>query len=93
MKLSVAAIKALGFVYKDNKGIDYSKYGSIKLSGELIFEYTYVLKNVSNIIINTLMFDYLEHLGYVESTKCEGSIIQVILNQKYFDDLENKQEI
>ena len=93
MKLSVAATQALGFVYKENKGIDYSKYGSIKISGELIFKYTYILESVGGAIISSLMFDYLKHLGYVERTTCEGGIIRVFLNTKYFRDLENKQEI
>ena len=45
MKLSLVAVHALSFVYKDNKGIDYSKYSSsIKVSGDFIFEYTYMLK-------------------------------------------------
>lgn len=52
-----------------------------------------MLKNVGNCIISTLMFKYLRSLGYVETTECVGNVIQVILNQKYFNDLENKQEI
>lgn len=93
MKLSLLAIQALGFVYKENKGIDYSKYRSIKLNAEPIFTYTYILANVGMLHIGSLVFDYMKRLGYIQYTECEGSIIKVFLNQKYFDDLENKQEI
>lgn len=92
MALSLAAVKCLDFVYKDYK-IGYNKYGSIKLNAEPIVTYTYILANVSMLVISTIMFEYLTRLGYVEYTKCEGSIIKVFLNQKYFDDLKNKQEI
>lgn len=91
MKLSLAATQALGFVYKESKGIDYSKYSSIKLNAEPIF--TYILANVGMLHIGSLVFDYMKRLGYIQYTECEGSIIKVFLNQKYFDDLENKQEI
>lgn len=93
MKLSLAATQALGFVYKESKGIDYSKYRSIKLNTEPIFTYTYILANVGMLHIGSLVFDYMKRLGYIQYTECEGSIIKVFLNQKYFDDLENKQEI
>ena len=93
MKLSLAVVKALGFVYKDNSSIDYSKYYGPKIKVLPTLEYVYILDNVSNLVIGSLMFKFLQSSGYVEYTKCEGSIIRVTLNQKYFYDLENKQEI
>ena len=93
MKLSLVAIQDLGFVYKENKGIDYSKYYGPKIKVLPTLEYVYILDNVSNLVIGSLMFKFLQSSGYVEYTECEGSIIRVTLNQKYFDDLENKQEI
>lgn len=92
MKLSIASVKALGFVYKEHK-IDYNKYGSIKLNAEPIWTYTYILANAGMVVVNALMFDYIKRLGYVEYTECADGIIKVFLNKKYFRDLSSKQEI
>ena len=92
MKLSLVTVKALGFVYKENK-IDYSKYGSIKLTTEPVLSYMYILENAGNLLISSLMFDWLKKNEYIESTKCENGFIKITLNLKYFYDLQNKQEI
>lgn len=92
MQLSRITAKALGFKYTATK-VDYNKYGSLKINGEIIHKYSYVIVNIRNLIISELMFDILKKAGYVENTTCEGAYIKVTLNQKYFDDLENKQEI
>ena len=64
MKVSLAAVRGLDFVYKDYK-IDYNKYGSIKLNAEPIYKYIYILANVSMLLISNIMFEYLVRLGYV----------------------------
>ena len=93
MQLSIVAIKALNYKY-NKSNIDYNKYNdNLKIKVLPILEYIYIIDNVSNLVISSLMFKYLQSLDYVESTKCEGNIIKVTLNQKYFNDLENKQEI
>lgn len=93
MKLSLVTVKALEYTYIKNKGIDYTKYNSIKLTTEPVLSYMYVLENAGNILISSLIFDWLRKNDYVESTKCENGIIKVVLNLKYFYALQNKQEI
>ncbi len=93
MKLSLVAIKALSYVHK-SKYVDYSKYGSIETIGNINrFEYTYVIDNANDLVIGEYMYTYLKKCNYIESTNIEGCIIRIKLNDKYFYDLKNKQEI
>lgn len=92
MKLSLVAIKALSYVHK-SESTDYSKYSIT--TGKIIdkLEYVYILDNVSGLLISEYIYRYLKKCNYVESTSIDGDIIRVKLNEQYFYDLRNKQEI
>lgn len=93
MKLSLVAAEALSFVYIKSK-LDYSKYTtSINLVSKPIVSYTYMIDNIGKVLVGDLIYKYLKNSMYIESTNVKGDIIHITLNQKYFDDLTNKQEI
>ena len=92
MKLSLIAIKALSYVHT-SKSTEYSKYSISTLTNLHKLEYVYILDNVGGLVIGELIYRYLKKCNYIESTNIEGCIIRIKLNEQYFYDLKNKQEI
>lgn len=92
MKLSLAVIHALNYVLKNK--VKYEDKYSLSYTSKPILSYIYYIENIGNgLIISSLMLKLLRQNNYIEHTRCKDNIIYIKLNKKYFDDLENKQEI
>lgn len=92
MKLSLAATHALNYV--TNTKVKYEDTYSLSYISKPILSYIYYIENIGNgLVISSLMLNLLRQNNYIEHTRCKDNIIYIKLNKKYFDDLENKQEI